>query len=101
MWESSRTDTDQLAKIPPPAEPRQTVSEKLFEAYLIAQGLQWEHEPPVGRKRPDYSIHRADQTTIIEVKEFSVPSKKPVGGFSTRPAIQRKLDEARPQLAEF
>ena len=77
------------------------IGEEFFESYLRSQGLTWEYEPVIGRRRPDYLVHRAEVPCLIEMEGLDRPGVGAVGGFSPCVAIRNALRRARNQLREF
>jgi hypothetical protein len=78
-----------------------TESEKTFECYLDSQNLAWDRVPETQQKQPDYRVEHDGKPCFFEVKEFSDPATKPVGAFSSCPAIQEKLTQARKQFKKY
>ncbi|MGB9067653.1 MAG: hypothetical protein WCC21_03705 [Candidatus Acidiferrales bacterium] len=78
-----------------------TESEKMFERYLNGQNLAWDRVPETQLKQPDYRVEHNRKPCFFEVKEFSDPATKPVGAFSSCPAIQEKLTQARKQFRDY
>jgi hypothetical protein len=78
-----------------------TESEKTFEHYLDSQKLAWDRVPEAQQKQPDYRVDHNGEPCVFEVKEFSDPETKPIGGFSACPAIQEKFTQARKQFKKY
>jgi hypothetical protein len=94
--------------------PKKTISEILFEQFCDENRVQW-HKIPVAsvfsRKTPDYQIKCADNTVIVEVKEFDLsPDDRTrldqlrklgtTGGYDPKldKRVRKKIDHAMPQL---
>src|SRR5882762_10377893 len=80
-----------------------THSESLFQAYLDASDVRWEHEPIVeGKsKRPDYLVRWGGKPCWFEIKEFDDPRVKATRGFSAWPSIVEKITQARKKFKEY
>ncbi|EKE15040.1 MAG: hypothetical protein ACD_12C00182G0002 [uncultured bacterium] len=97
-----------------------TISEQLFEEYLITNNYKWEYEPPINNcsKKPDYLIIIGDLEIQAEVKQFDtdpllekalrMPSKnksevrKSIGGtIDPYKPIREKINQARDKFKEF
>jgi len=52
-----------------------TRGETLFEEYLGLRGLRFDHEPNIGRRRPDYFVHSPAGDVLCEVKDFKPNDK--------------------------
>lgn len=86
---------------------RQTVSEQLFEQYMLANEYRgWEHEPTIEgkRKRPDYRLPWQGFDYFFEVKEFhgEPPSQLPHAEFYDPYApVREAINQARIKFREF
>ncbi len=81
------------------------VSERLFEQYLLSQGLtDYDYEKPWDGipMRPDYSVYLQDTTYIFDVKEFD-EQPIPTGLFFRDPyaRIRQKINHVRNQFKYF
>jgi len=79
-------------------------SELLFEGYLRAQGLTFEHEGHTGkRKQPDYRVRFGSGDVICEVKELHAGSPRPQGAVFVDPyrKIRQWIQGARVQFKEY
>jgi hypothetical protein len=79
---------------------RGRLAEELFERYLKSQGLDWEHEPPGTKKRPDYVVPHSAHRCVFEVKTLYDPNPMPASGYP-HIGIQEKVHRSRKQFGEF
>ena len=81
-----------------------TISEELFEQYMLSQGLAFEFEKEYEGKarRPDYRVAIEGKKYLFEVKEFE-PGDLPLGTsiYDPYPPIRAKIDAARKKFKEF
>jgi hypothetical protein len=82
-----------------------TISEQLFENYLISQGLadfEYEKNHEGKKRRPDYLVKVNNQEYIFDVKEFDPPPiVKGYGAYDPLPAVREKINTVVKQFKEF
>jgi hypothetical protein len=49
-----------------------TRGEEVFEEYLASLGRKFTYEPNIGRRQPDYLVHRAGGDVLCEIKDFEL-----------------------------
>jgi hypothetical protein len=84
----------------------QTLSEALFEGYLLTHGIDFDYQPNLAEtaKRPDYRIRMERRDVYFEVKQFDPPAGLPavgqfaVGQFDPYEGTREKINKAREQL---
>jgi hypothetical protein len=78
-----------------------TLSENLFEKYLVEQQMKFQYEKPYpGKaKRVDYTVPIANQDFLFEVKE--IEPAKPPRDRSIYVEIRQKITAARRQFKEY
>jgi len=82
---------------------QRNASELLFEEYLRLQGYtEWEYEPAVGKRRPDYRLTHHDSSLYFEVKEFDAPKvTHELRWFNPYKGVRKKITRAAGQFKEF
>jgi hypothetical protein len=95
------------------ATDRSTVSQVLFEEYLVQSHISYEPiETSPTEKRPDYRLWPRTTPTIAEVKEFQRKQQdddpnlngaqsKTSAAYNDLPSIRKKLRDAREQFSNF
>lgn len=81
-----------------------TEGEKLFERYLISQGLafEFEKEYPQKAKRPDYTVPWEGNSVLVDVKDFESPSHlSGSGAFDPYSPIREKINQGCTKFKEY
>jgi hypothetical protein len=80
---------------------QRTISERVFESYLLQNGVECAQILEGTQKEPDYKVIVGSEVLIAEVKEFDHPKVFPVGGHDPLPHIRHKIDNARKQFNNY
>ena len=85
-----------------------TISERLFEEYLLSQGIndfEFERLWPGIPTRPDYTIEHNGATYLFDVKEFKdeefIPPSAGAFAVDRYKLIREKINKVRPQFKHF
>src|ERR1022692_2633740 len=80
---------------------QRTISERVFESYLLQNGVEWAQILEGTQKEPDYKVIVGSEVLIAEVKEFDHPKVFPVGGHDPLPHLRNKINNARKKFKNY
>ena len=92
QWVSARDSENSLTK-----------GERLFEAYLLSQGItsyEFEKSYPGKRARPDFSV-TLEREYLFEVKDFDPEDIFPSGAYDPYSRIRKKMEAGRKEFKEY